>query len=137
SYIDEVTGREIIEESVKMLYKLVGYQEIEANTFEPIYIQTHKLGYKSHKGQLHEYDLSNMSNSSIFSENNVSEEHITKGQETINIKKEVRPVYLFEEGHGFINPEYAFLPSINSFGNVSNNYSNSNFTDLLVKENKW
>jgi len=57
------------------LYQLEGYYENE-----PIYFKTHKLGYRSNKGQLHEYTLYNELSESNVKENNV----IDSDKEIIN-----------------------------------------------------
>ena len=60
------------------LYKLEGYlpraiENVKDLQYEPIYFKTHKLGYKSEKGQLHEYTLTDELKESNIKANNVTQ----------------------------------------------------------------
>lgn len=60
------------------LYKLEGYlptviKNVKDLQYEPIYFKTHKLGYKSEKGQLHEYTLTDELKESSIKTNNVTQ----------------------------------------------------------------
>lgn len=76
------------------LFKLEGYVgEItkEGKTVhKPVYIKTHKLGYKSKKGQFNEFDLFKVSTKSEYSDNNLTkdeQEIVTKYKELISKAK--------------------------------------------------
>ena len=56
------------------LYKLDSYVK-NNDVYEPVYFITHKLGYKSKKGQFHEYSLSEQQ-SSKFNDNNAITEQV-------------------------------------------------------------
>lgn len=56
------------------LYKLEGYVEVSEGIHEPVYLATHKLGYKSKAGQFHEYSMFREKANSNMISNNVNEQ---------------------------------------------------------------
>lgn len=56
------------------LYKLEGYVEVSEGIHEPMYLATHKLGYKSKAGQFHEYSMFREKANSNMITNNVNEQ---------------------------------------------------------------
>lgn len=60
----------------KGLFKLQGYKKVMVKGveyYEPIYLATHKLGYKSKLGQFHEYQIFSTKSNSSYLQNNISE----------------------------------------------------------------
>lgn len=117
--VDPITGEITEVEPQQLLYKLTGYQEIDKGQFEAIYTKTHKLGYKSNKGQFHEMDLSNDITESIYKDNNVSPEHKQDIDNLLEMIGEKRNLILEGEYESDIfQREYKKMPNVTSFGNI-------------------
>jgi len=99
------------------LYELEGYLK-----GEPIYFKTNKLGYRSSKGQLHEYSLYKKLNESNIKENNLTEDEkvfINKAKESLKDQ-----IIKYED----VLIDRIVLPIVKSFN------SNELVSDLEVEE---
>lgn len=117
----------------KLLYKLHGYQNMGADLgIEPVYVKTYKLGYKSNKGQFHEYNINNKVNNSIYSDNNITKDTKDFTEKMINLirsKREYTELNSNDFGAQVFEREYKILPNITKF--EENNLDNSEKSSIL------
>jgi len=113
------------------LYKLEGYYSKEVVVkgenkivFDPVYYKTHKLGYKSDKGQLHEYTLYNE-----LSESNVRENNLTQVEkEYIDFVSSKLSLIDYND----VELEQTYFPAVETFGPK---ILNSNTESVTLEQN--
>lgn len=130
---DLVTQELLSQEQEQLLYKLDGYQliDVEENIWEPVYVKTYKLGYKSNKGQFHEYSIDSEISESIYSENNLTKKDI-EGINKLRTFIESKRKYIRDGNPEMFIRDYVDMPNITTFERkIEKNLDNSEKNVIL------